>query len=117
MSDTNPNNPLRWHAEDDNSELCSKLRDKLQEVVDPEIGLSIIQLGLVRDVKIEADSASIRMILTTPFCPYAGTMLEMTRLKAEEALGRPTTVDLDFEPWDSSMMDEDAREDWGLLYP
>ena len=49
-------------------------------LVDPEIGMSIIQLGLVRDVSIENDIAHMQMLLTTPFCPYGPALIEMTRL-------------------------------------
>jgi metal-sulfur cluster biosynthetic enzyme len=117
MEDAADKKSLRWQAETDYPELCAKLREKLSEVVDPEIGLNIIQLGLIREVTIEPESATIRMILTTPFCPYAGNMLEMTREKAEEALERPATIDLGLEPWDFSMMDEDVSNEWGLFYP
>jgi len=117
MNDPTENKSLRWQAEEDYPELCQKLRENLSEVNDPELGLNIIQLGLIREVTIEPEIVTIRMILTTPFCPYAGNMLEMTREKAEEALDRPVTVDLGLEPWDLSMMDEDVGNEWGLLYP
>ena len=54
--------------------------------MDPEIGMDIIQLGLVRDVQIENDIARMKMILTTPFCPSGPAMIEMTKAKAVEGL-------------------------------
>ena len=51
--------------------LAESLHLGLQEVMDPELGMNIVQLGLVRNVKIEDEVALITMILTTPFCPYA----------------------------------------------
>ena len=62
----------------------------MREVVDPEIGLNIIELGLIRQVEFnESDSnADITMIMTTPFCPYAPALLEMARSKVEETLAR-----------------------------
>ena len=86
----------------------------MREVVDPEIGLNIIELGLVRDLKVEDDKAEITMILTTPFCPYGPAMLEMTRQKAENFLQLPTTIDMGMEMWDFSMMEEGQGGDWGL---
>ena len=86
------------------------------EVMDPELGLSIIQLGMVREVVIREKNASIRMILTTPFCPYAPALMENARQKAEKVLGFPVTMEMGDEAWDSSMMEEDAGADWGLLY-
>jgi metal-sulfur cluster biosynthetic enzyme len=88
--------------------------EALKEVIDPEIGLNIIQLGLIRDVKIEDDSALVKMILTTPFCPYGPAMLENTRQKAETALNMPAHIDLGMDMWDFSMMEEGLGGDWGL---
>ena len=85
-------------------------------MVDPEIGLEIIQLGLVRDAAIEDDEGKITMILTTPFCPYGPAMLEMTRQKAEGALDLPTTIEMGTDTWDFSYMEDGAGEDWGLYY-
>jgi metal-sulfur cluster biosynthetic enzyme len=108
------NRPI-WDAESVVPELADKLKKGFEEVIDPEIGLNIIQLGLIRNVKIEPDSAIVRMILTTPYCPYGPAMLEETRQKAETVLERPTAIDLGMDMWDFSMMDEDSAPDW-LLY-
>jgi metal-sulfur cluster biosynthetic enzyme len=109
----NTNRPV-WDSEDQFPALCEQLREGLREITDPEIGLNIIQLGLIRNVKIEPDSATIRVILTTPFCPYGPSLLETTRQKAEEILGRQSFIDLDVGVWDFSMMEEGAVPDWGL---
>jgi metal-sulfur cluster biosynthetic enzyme len=103
-----------WQADSTNPDLTAQLRDTLREVVDPELGLSIIELGLVRDVAIEKDSAKIDMILTTPFCPYGPALLDITRQKAESFLKLPTTIELGMEMWDFSMMEEGAGADWGM---
>ena len=98
MSETSVNRQPVWEAEANHPELCEKLREGLREIIDPELGYDIIQLGLIRDVKIE-DEAVINMILTTPFCPYGPAMLESTRGKAEEILERPTRIDFGVEQW------------------
>jgi metal-sulfur cluster biosynthetic enzyme len=109
----NNNRPV-WTAEKHHPELCEKLREAFTEVVDPEIGLNIIQLGLIRDVRIEPDNALIKMILTTPFCPYGPAMLETTRQKAESVLDLTTNIDLGMDPWDFSFMEEGLGAEWGL---
>ena len=114
MTEQNNTNSPVWDAEAQFPELCEKLRGGFREITDPEIGLNIIQLGLIRDVKIEPDNATIRVILTTPFCPYGPSLLETTRQKAEEILGRQSFIDLDVGVWDFSMMEEGAVPDWGL---
>jgi len=106
---------LIWQAEQTHPELVEPVREKLREVIDPEIGLNVIELGLIRDLKIDEDDVSITMILTTPFCPYAPAMIEMVRKKAEEGLDRVVSVELGMEMWDPSMMEEGAGADWGLF--
>ena len=103
-----------WDSEAVNPEQSDQLREKLAEVIDPEIGLNIIQLGLIRTARIDTDQPVLQLILTTPFCPYGPAMLEMTRQKAEEALNQPAVIDLGLEPWDFSMMEEGLGGDWGL---
>jgi metal-sulfur cluster biosynthetic enzyme len=103
-----------WDIDATHPALVDPITDALRTIVDPEIGLNIIQLGLIRNVKIEENSAIVRMILTTPFCPYGPAMLENTRQKAEEVVGIPTHMDLGMDMWDFSMMEEGLGDSWGL---
>ena len=91
------------------------LRDALRSVVDPEIGMNVIELGLVRKVEIGDERAHVTMVMTTPFCPYAPQLLEQTRRTAQEHVGVPTTIEMSMEIWDPSMMEEGAGDDWGLF--
>lgn len=106
---------ITWEAESTHPDIITDLKEALREVIDPEIGLNIIELGLVRDVHIEGDQAKVNMILTTPFCPYGPAMLEMTRQKAETVLERPTYIEMGHEMWEPSMMEEGVGSDWGLF--
>ena len=103
-----------WKAENDHPELSANLKKGLEGVVDPEIDLNVIDLGLIREVIIEPDKAIIEMILTTPYCPYGPAMIEMVREKAEQVLNRPVSMQLGMEVWDPSMMAEGLADDWGL---
>jgi metal-sulfur cluster biosynthetic enzyme len=91
------------------------LREALRVVIDPEIGMNVIELGLVRDIDIEPERGHVTMIMTTPFCPYAPQLLEKTRQVSQEYLARPTTIEMGLEMWDPSMMEEGAADDWGLF--
>jgi metal-sulfur cluster biosynthetic enzyme len=104
-----------WVADSTHPELSAKVREDLREVVDPEIGLNIIELGLVRDLEVRDEDAKVTMIMTTPFCPYAPALLEMTRKRAETSLERPTSIKMGTEMWDLSYMEEGAGGDWGLF--
>jgi metal-sulfur cluster biosynthetic enzyme len=107
-------NILKWTVHDTHPDLVDTLREKLSEVVDPEIGMNIIQLGLVRDVSLDGEIARLKMILTTPFCPYGPAMVEMTREKAQDALNKPVTVEMGMDVWDFSMMEDPSALDWGM---
>jgi metal-sulfur cluster biosynthetic enzyme len=92
------------------------VRTALRQVVDPEIGLDVIALGLIRELVLEPDKSHVRMILTTPFCPYGPQLLEMVRHTVQEETGLPTSIELTPELWDPSMMEEGVGQDWGLFY-
>ena len=115
MSETMTSNRPVWQAESQDNAKAEAVRDGLREVIDPEIGLNVIELGLVRDMEFQSDKTWIKMIMTTPFCPYAPALLEQTRRKAEEVSGKPTTIEMGLEMWDPSMMEEGAGADWGLF--
>lgn len=89
--------------------------DALRDVMDPEIGISVIELGLVRDLDILTDKAEVEMIMTTPFCPYAPALLESVRKTTEDTAGVPTTIEMGSEMWSTEMMEEGAGGDWGLF--
>jgi metal-sulfur cluster biosynthetic enzyme len=104
-----------WDIESSHPKLVEKLKTELRTVIDPEIGLNIIELGLIRNVTISDGHAIITMIMTTPFCPYAPAILDMTRQKGQSALELPTSMSLGFEPWDPSMMEDGANPEWGFF--
>jgi metal-sulfur cluster biosynthetic enzyme len=107
-------NEIQWTIHTTHPDKVKQAREKLSEVVDPEIGMNIIQLGLVRDITIENDIARLKMILTTPFCPYGPAMVEMTKAKATEGLNMPVTIEMGMDMWDFSMMEDPSALDWGM---
>ena len=107
-------NEIQWTIHTTNPELVQPAREKLAEVVDPEIGMNIIQLGLVRDISVENGVAHMKMILTTPFCPYGPAMIEMTKAKGTEGLNMPLTIEMGMDVWDFSMMEDPSALDWGM---
>ncbi len=114
-NETSPSSqPIRWEIHDTHPHLVSPLRAALAQVVDPELGLNVIQLGLVRKVSVQDGVAHIYMLLTTPFCPYGPAMVEMTRQRAAEGLQMPVAIELGLEPWDFSMMEDPESLHWGL---
>ncbi len=92
-----------------------KVRDALRTVVDPEIGMDVIQLGLIRKIDASETRLHVIMILTTPFCPYAPQLMEQVRRTSQTVSGLTTTIEMGLEIWDPSMMEEGAADDWGLF--
>jgi metal-sulfur cluster biosynthetic enzyme len=74
--------------------------DSLRAVVDPEIGMNVVELALIKQILVGENESEIKMILTTPFCPYAGSMIAQVREQAESVLEHPVKVTLLAERWD-----------------
>jgi metal-sulfur cluster biosynthetic enzyme len=90
------------------------LRDALRAVIDPELGMNIVELGLIRQIDIQPDLVGITMIMTTPFCPYGPAILEQTRRAAETHAQVPVKLTLGMEMWEPSMMEGGPPAEWGL---
>ena len=76
------------------------VRNALKEIIDPEVGISIVELGLVKEICIENGDVEIRMVLTTPACPLAGYLVEQVRLRLRRVVGvKRVEVTLLDEPW------------------
>ncbi len=91
------------------------VREALREVMDPELEMNVVELGLIRDIQIKDDSATVSMILTTPFCPYGPALLESVRTTVEKTASVPTTVEMGTETWAPEMIEDGADGDWGLF--
>ena len=87
-----------------------KIKEALRAVKDPEIGLDVIQLGLIRDILLNQDEPEIQMMLTTPFCPYGGWLIQQVKDTAQQTHGQPIKITVLPEMWDPNFM-----EDPGLL--
>ena len=96
--------------------LEDKLRTALREVYDPELGMSVIELGLIRKMEWKPDEVEVTMILTTPFCPYGPAMIEQVRNKSQETVERTAKVTMGLEMWEPTMMEDQAAANWGLYY-
>jgi len=80
------------------------IRSALETVMDPEINLSVIDLGLVREIEIQQGKTLIRMLLTTPFCPYAPQLMADVKLAARSVVDQECEVEILPDPWSPEMM-------------
>ena len=104
-----------WDIDQTHPEKVEAFRTAFRQVRDPEIGMDIIQLGLIRNVTIKDEKISIIMILTTPYCPYAPMLMESARIKAEGVMDFPAQIAYGHEVWNQSMMEDDTTFSWGLF--
>jgi metal-sulfur cluster biosynthetic enzyme len=74
--------------------------DALRAVVDPEIGMNVVELALIKQILLGKGETEIKMILTTPFCPYAGSMIQQVKEQAESVVDHDVKVTLLAERWD-----------------
>ncbi|MEF2966062.1 metal-sulfur cluster assembly factor [Paenibacillus sp. M1] len=94
-----------------------QIRELLREVYDPELGVNIVDLGLVFDIREEGDLVYIQMTLTTPGCPMHDTIVGgVERILQEEMGYKDVEVDLVWEPrWSPYMMSEEAKKELGYF--
>jgi metal-sulfur cluster biosynthetic enzyme len=104
-----------WEITRSNPELSKQLEDALRHVMDPELGLNLMELGLIREITQEGDSLLAVMILTTPFCPYGPMLVDETQSSLEEASSMRVYLEMGTEVWTPEMMEEGLAAEWGLL--
>ncbi len=74
--------------------------DALRDVVDPEIGMNVVELALIKQILVGEAESEVKMVLTTPFCPYAGSMIAQVKEQAESVTEHPVKVTILAERWD-----------------
>lgn len=93
-----------------------QIREQLKQVIDPELNINIVDLGLIYEVDVdEEDNVDILMTLTTPGCPLHGVFDELVKKEVGnlEEVG-DIEVELTFEPrWTPEEMSDKARNELG----
>lgn len=93
------------------------VREALREnVIDPEIGVNVVDLGLVYEVDMEGATAGITMTLTTPMCPLGPYLESEVRNALQDVPGvEDVRINLVWTPpWTPEMMSEDAKLELGF---
>lgn len=87
------------------------VRDLLHQVVDPELGVDIVELGLLREVTVRAGVARVRFTVTTPACPLSGYIEDEIHACLAQAPGlRQVLVESELDPpWSPEDMSGAAR--------
>lgn len=87
-----------------------RIREALRDVIDPEVGLDVITMGLVYEIEVEGSTARIRHTLTTPGCPMEGVLTKGISEAARSVVGvEEVETELVWEPrWHPGMIDDEA---------
>lgn len=90
----------------------------LRQVYDPEIPVNVYDLGLIYEIKVDADNkVDLTMTLTAPNCPIADIVVESVAAAVRDVPGvTDVAIELVFEPeWNKDMMSDEAKLELGLL--
>lgn len=88
----------------------------LEDVIDPELGIDIVSLGLLYSLEADDQALHVRMTMTTPGCPMATAIAQMTATRLR-AIADDRDVDIEVvedPPWNVAMLDAAARKRLGL---
>ena len=93
-----------------------KIREALCTVDDPEVGMNIVDLGLVYRIDIAPELVRIELTMTTPACPLGDLISENAHRAVRAALPEGAAVEVALvwdPPWTPDMMSESARQTFG----
>ena len=93
-----------------------QIRDILRQVIDPEVGINIVALGLVYRIEAAAERVAIEMTMTSPACPMGEMIVEDVHAALAKVL--PETIKAEVRlvwepPWNPAMMDEASKQHFG----
>ena len=113
MPESKPNQKANAETSD---AMKEQVYEVLRTIIDPEIGINIVDLGLVYSVELNQGKVRVAMTLTTPACPAGRYLAE----RAEAAIRQhvtdveSATVEIVWDPpWSLDMMSEQAKQQLG----
>lgn len=93
------------------------IKQKLSEVLDPEIGISIVDLGLIYEVDISKEKVIITMTLTTPGCPLINLIEEDIKSKIQQLGIKKNNIEIKVTfnpPWSTDKMTKKGKKQLGI---
>lgn len=94
--------------------MRNEFLDILQKVEDPEIGYSIVDMGMIFESWAENNNAFVIMGLTAPGCPYAPQLIEDVENALKDVGYSDVNVELSEEPWTPERMTDDLKIELGI---
>ena len=106
--------PSKWPAEEPFAQPW--IREALRTVMDPEIGLNIVDLGLIYETRLEASTVTVIMTMTTPACPMTEMIVSDVKSGLRQASREISAVNVEVvwePPWTSEMISDPGRDQMG----
>ena len=103
-----------------NGPLAQDVQDALQAVVDPELGMNVVELGLVYRIDADPQRIQVQMTMTSPGCPVGESIVADAVAAIRAALPEAGEVGVELvwdPPWTPEMMSEGARGFFGWSQP
>jgi metal-sulfur cluster biosynthetic enzyme len=111
VADDLPEVDLDEQPERNDQELLEEIEEALKDVVDPELGINVVDLGLVYGLHLEDDdSLTIDMTLTSAACPLTDVIEDQTQTALEGLVDRWVINWVWMPPWGMEMITEDGRD-------
>ena len=91
--------------------------EAIKEIIDPEVGINIVDMGLIYGVDIEDETVNVTMTLTSPGCPAGGQLVNGTQHVTQQLEGvEEVNINVVWTPrWTPEMMTEEAKDELGIF--
>lgn len=91
--------------------------EAIKEIIDPEVGINIVDMGLIYGVDIEDETVNITMTLTSPGCPAGGQLINGTQHVTQQLENvEEVNINVVWTPrWTPEMMTEEAKDELGIF--
>lgn len=98
------------------SPVEENIRAALKEVIDPEVGMNVVDLGLIYRIEAKENHVRVTMTMTTPACPMGSYLTDRVREVVQQTLPEAGDIEVDLvwdPPWGPHLMSDHARKHFG----
>lgn len=107
---TLPNDPVKQQPAMSEVPVRLQIAETLHQVIDPEVGLNIVDLGLIYDLQVEEGTATVLLTMTTPACPMSSYIKQEVGRALQRVPGlRRGIIEMVWDPpWSPLMIDPEV---------
>lgn len=92
---------------------AEQIREAIRQyVIDPEIGINVVDMGLIYDIRVEDKDVLIKMTFTSMGCPDGSHIMQSVHDVSQKISGKPVRIELIWEPaWNKNMLSQEAKDE------